>query len=150
MKVDASASYPFPSPRSLASARANDDDFASLLTERSVATNDTASNPAGSSRPDFTSMTRQELFDWMNAELRSGDMTFDESSVFLGMTMKISAATGEPVDMATDNERIDFPEKARQGLEYYLSRFDDAEAARLQEALDTMQRHQSPDMRSQG
>jgi hypothetical protein len=150
MRVDASASNPFPSLRSVSPARANGEDFASLLTQRSVAASDTASDPAASSRPDFTSMTRQELFDWMNGELRSGDMTFDESSVFLGMTMKISAATGEPVDMATDTARIDFTEKARQGLEYHLSRFDDAEAARLQEALDTMQRHQSPDSRRQG
>ncbi|MDZ7872572.1 MAG: hypothetical protein U5N27_05015 [Rhizobium sp.] len=83
-------------------------------------------------------MTRQDLFDWMNGELRSGDMSFDESSPFLGMTLKISAATGEPVDMATDMSRIDFAEKARQGIEFYQSHFDYASADALQAALDRM------------
>lgn len=32
----------------------------------------------------ITDMTRQELFDWMNGEVRSGKMSLDDSSVFLG------------------------------------------------------------------
>lgn len=43
---------------------------------------------------DFTSMTRKEMFDWMNEQIRSGKMSLDESSPFLGMTMKVSVATG--------------------------------------------------------
>ena len=85
-----------------------------------------------------TSMTRQELFDWMNGQLRDGEMTFDESSAFLGMTLKISAVTGEQMDLATDTSRIDFTEKARQGIEFYRSHFDDASVDRLQDALDKM------------
>jgi len=62
-------------------------------------------------------MTRKEMFDWMNDQIRSGKMSLDESSPFLGMTMKISVATGQPVDMATDTTRINFVEKARLGIE---------------------------------
>lgn len=83
-------------------------------------------------------MTRQELFDWMNGQLREGEMSFDESSAFLGMTLKISAVTGEQVELATDISRIDFTEKARQGIEFYQSHFDDASVDRLQDALDKM------------
>lgn len=147
MKVDAGASYSFASQRTHAPARTNDQDFASLLSQRTASTNDAASGPDGSSGPDFTSMTRQELFDWMNGQIRSGNMTFDESTAFLGMTVKLSAATGQPVEMATDTTRIDFTEKARQGIEFYTSLFDYAAVERLQDALDTMQRSQGLDPR---
>lgn len=147
MKVDTGASYLFASQRNHAPARANTQDFAAMLSQRTADTYDAASSPAGSNRPDFTDMTRQELFDWMNGQIRSGDMTLDESSAFLGMTVKISAATGQPVEMATDTTRIDFTEKARQGIEFFLSRFDYAAAEKLQDALDTMQRSQGVDIR---
>lgn len=93
-------------------------------------------------KTDFTSMTRQEMFDWMNEQIRSGKMSIDESSAFLGMTLKISAVTGQPVDMATDSTRINFVEKARTGIEGAMSRNEKDTARRLQMALDIMQRKQ--------
>ena len=93
---------------------------------------------------DFTSMTRKDLFDWMNGQIRSGNMSLDESSAFLGMTMKVSVATGQPVDMATDTTRINFMEKARAGIEGALSRNDPDLAKRLQLALTNMQKHLGP------
>lgn len=147
MKVDAGLSYLFASQRRHASARDNTQDFGSMLSRRAVEEHGAARNPAGTDRPDFTSMTRQDLFDWMNGQIRGGDMTFDESSAFLGMTVKISAATGQPVEMATDTTRIDFTEKARQGIAFFLSRFDHASAERLRDAFDTMQRGGGVDIR---
>ncbi|MBT3068316.1 hypothetical protein KKO72_16025 [Rhodoferax sp. U11-2br] len=97
---------------------------------------------------DFTSMTRQDLFDWMNGQIRSGNMSLDESSAFLGMTMKVSVATGQPVDMATDSTRINFMEKARAGIEGALSRNDPDLAKRLQLALANMQKHLGPTNRA--
>ena len=91
---------------------------------------------------DFTSMTRKEMFDWMNDQIRSGKMSLDESSPFLGMTMKISAATGQPVDMATDTTRINFVEKARLGIEGARSNNDPDLAQRLQAAIEVMRKHQ--------
>ncbi|ODU51310.1 MAG: hypothetical protein ABS92_00105 [Thiobacillus sp. SCN 63-374] len=90
----------------------------------------------------FASMTRQEMFDWMNDQIHSGKMSLDESSPFLGMTMKISVATGQPVDMATDTTRINFIEKARLGIEGALSRNDQNLAERLQMAVEIMHRNQ--------
>lgn len=89
---------------------------------------------------DFTSMTRQDLFDWMNGQIRSGNMSLDESTAFLGMTVKVSVATGQPVDMATDSTRINFMEKARAGIEGALSRNDPDLAKRLQLAVVSMQK----------
>ncbi|MBU4527954.1 MAG: hypothetical protein KUA43_13125 [Hoeflea sp.] len=140
MKVDAGADYLFANQRNRQPAPADSQAFAAMLSQRPAETRDGASGQVESSRPDFTSMTRQELFDWMNGQIRSGDMSLDEGSAFMGMTVKISAATGQPVDMATDTDRIDFTEKARQGLAFFQSSFDFAAAERLQDALDRMQR----------
>ena len=85
-------------------------------------------------------MTRQEMFDWMNRQIRNGNISLDESSSFMGMTMKVSVATGLPVDMATDHESIDFMEKALQGIAGALSRHDQELAERLQSAMALMQR----------
>ena len=64
---------------------------------------------SGVTTTDFTSMTRQQLFDWMNGQIRSGAMSLDESSSFLGMTVKIDMRTLQPVDMATDTTPVDDP-----------------------------------------
>lgn len=141
MKVDTGASYLFSGPRNSAATRTDAPEFEAMLSARTAhtaETGDATESGAEDDAPDFTSMTRQELFDWMNGQLRSGEMTFDESSVFLGMTLKVSVATGEPVDMATDTSRIDFTEKARQGIEFYQSHFDYAAADAMQHALDRM------------
>ena len=138
MRVDIAARALVSGPRNLAGTRTETQEFEVILSARKADTGEAAGGSVEGEALDFTSMTRQDLFDWMNGELRSGEMSFDESSPFLGMTLKISAATGEPVDMATDTSRIDFTEKARQGIDFYQSHFDDASADALQAALDRM------------
>jgi len=91
---------------------------------------------------DFNSMTRKEMFDWMNDQIRSGKMSLDESSPFLGMTMKISVTSGQPVDLATDTTRINFVEKASLGIEGARSNNDPDLAKRLQAAIEVMRRYQ--------
>jgi hypothetical protein len=97
---------------------------------------------SGVTKADFTGMTRQQLFDWMNGQIRSGAMSLEESTPFLGMTLKIDARTMQPVDMASDTTPIDFMDRAKQGIAGALSRGDQDGAARLQAALGTMQRYQ--------
>lgn len=89
---------------------------------------------------DFTSMTRKEMFDWMNDQIRSGKMTVDESSPFLAMTMKIEATTGQPVDMDKDSARINFIENARLGIEGARLHNNPDLVLRLQAAIETMLR----------
>lgn len=100
---------------------------------------DVQTGSGGGVRPNFTGMTRQELFDWMNGQIASGKMSLQESTPFLSMTVKVSAVSGQALDMATDTERIDFMERARQGIAFSLSHFDRENAARLQRALQIMQ-----------
>jgi hypothetical protein len=93
----------------------------------------TTSSPSSVSQIDFTSMTRQQMF---------GSMSLDESTQYLGMTVKIDAATGAPVDMASDTKSVNFIDRARQGIAGALWRGDQDAAARLQSAVATMQRYQ--------
>lgn len=143
MKIPSTNNVSPPHPQPTGSTAANAGGASSFASMLAAATGAQATKPAAAQtadedRPDFTSMTRQDLFDWMNQQIRSGKMSLDESTPFLGMTMKISAATGEPVDMASDGERIDFVAKARGGIAGALERRDFDLAARLQAAVDLM------------
>ncbi|WP_029911869.1 hypothetical protein [Pelobacter seleniigenes] len=144
MKISTETTHPYASqraqPPTAASAKATS--FAAKLAAVS------AENATGK-QVDFTSMTRQGLFDWMNNQIRSGKMSLDESSPFLGMTMKVAVAAGpQPAEMATDTTRINFIEKARLGIEGALSRHDQDLADRLKNALDLMRREQGASERA--
>lgn len=134
MKVDAEAVHRAAQPQTTP-ARTSSPDFAAMVTSGA----DAQTGNSGGARPDFTGMTRQELFDWMNGQIVSGKMSLQESTPFLSMTVKVSAVSGQSVDMATDTERIDFIERARQGIAFSLSHFDRENAERLQHALQIMQ-----------
>lgn len=89
---------------------------------------------------DFSSMTRQEMRDWVNDQIRSGNMTLDDSTPFVTMTMKMPVGGFAEVDAATDGERIDFTQRARSGIEGARSRNDDVTAKLLESVLQIMQR----------
>ncbi|MDZ4369036.1 MAG: hypothetical protein U0987_18750 [Afipia sp.] len=74
-------------------------------------------------------MTRQQMFDWMNNQIRSGAMSLDDSTSFLGMVLKIDAVTGQPVDMTSDSTLVNFVDRATQGI-----------AGRCHVAIRTMRR----------
>lgn len=134
MKIDTESAHLCASQRAQTSAEENAGavSFSSALAAAAAETSTVK-------QPDFSGMTRQEMFDWMNDQIRSGKMSLEESAPFLGMTVKISVATGQPVDMATDTTRIDFVEKARQGIEEAISRNDRDLAGRLRMAMEIMQ-----------
>lgn len=98
---------------------------------------------------DFTTMTRQQMRDWMNEQMRSGNMTVDESSTFLAMTALVYIGPDGPV-LAEDrihNERVNFFEIARNVMDFYLSRGDRAAADRWQDALTVMEQAQGQSTR---
>jgi hypothetical protein len=150
MKIDSGASYLVVNRAQNTNVAGRADgaaSFAATLAGKTQESQTATAGAAGVSQADFSNMTRQEMFDWMNDQIRSGKMSFDERSPFLGMTMKISVATGQPVDMATDTTRINFPEKARLGIEGALSRNDPGAAKRLQAAIDIMLKNQEQTVR---
>lgn len=100
----------------------------------------TKSGSGGVQKTDFTQMTHQQLFDWINSKIASGEMSFDESSTFVSMTVSM------PVDgssLAPDGtQKVDFMRSVRSGMERALQTNDTDLFARLQTALQTMQRFQ--------
>lgn len=141
MNIATIANHPFISQHAKSTGNTTGQADASTSFAAILNTHTAPASPVDSSAPkrvnpvDFTSMTRQEMYDWMNSQIRSGKMSFDDSRPFLGMTFKDS-------NMATDTTRIDFIEKARQGIEWAMSRNDQVMAERLGRALETMQRNQ--------
>jgi hypothetical protein len=84
-----------------------------------------------SGQADFTNMTRQELIDWMNSQLHSGKMTFEESSPFLAMTLTGMNALGDT--------RYNYMQLAREGIEYAITHHDEATLKLLEIAVQIMQ-----------
>lgn len=91
---------------------------------------------------DFTNMSRQEMRDWVNQQVKSGAMSLDESAPFAAMTMKIPVGGGREVPAETDGERIDFTKRISDGIQGALSRQDEASLKMLQSALATVQKYQ--------
>ena len=120
------------SSNATASSSASDADATSAATS-------TTSSGSSTGSLDFTNMTGQQMFDWMNSQLKSGQMTFEQSSAFLGMTLKVDVSTGQTVDPSTDTTRYNFMDIAQQGLAGALSRHDDTQASLLKNALAIMQ-----------
>lgn len=137
MKVDAgiSQSYTGYGQRASSAGRNDAAPFADAL---AVAASQTKKDTAQVKNADFTSMTRQEIRDWTNDQVRSGQMSLDESFPLIAMTMKIPVGGGQEIPAVGDHERIDFLQRARQGIEGALSRNDAQAAKRLEVALNIM------------
>lgn len=148
MRIDATASHQVTTQHiqltNSAGSTSDQASFAAILNAKAEQAFDAGGSVdhKDNNQNDFTSMTRQELFDWMNGQIRSGEMSIKESSPFLLMTIKISETTGEPIDMATDSTRINFLEKLQLGIEGAFSNNDQGLAGRLQMAIDFIHRAQ--------
>lgn len=147
MNIDTSAHYLFTYPRIQAgnpSGYAEGSASFSSVPDTNAAQADPvgSSEPEGIRRADFTSMTRQEMQEWVNVQIRSGKLSLDDSSPFMMMTMKIRASDNQIIPAEGDLERINFMEKARLGIEGARSRNDQVTLTMLQSAMHIMQRHQ--------
>jgi len=136
MRIDAGATYPAANQRASAANqnRSTDTSFSAVLAS-------TASSAPITAPADFSSMTRQDLRDWTNGQIRSGQMSLDDSRAFMAMSMKIPVAgglTGE-LPAANDSTRYDFTQKARAGIEGATARNDSATLKMLQSAMSIMQ-----------
>lgn len=99
--------------------------------------------PAGIDVPksaDFTRMSRKELFDWMNAEIRGGRLSLDDSSGLLSLAARGPLAADSAVP--DDTMRCDFVSLARDGIETARLRPDPGAQAMLETAMAVMLRAQ--------
>lgn len=137
MRIESNASYQYASQLMRSSQTAD------ARAGSAGATSADATTSAGVKRADFSSMTRKELLDWVNGMLKSGQMSFDDSSTFVSMTVSIpvDAVQGQSLGL-DDQEKVNFLAKAQQGIGGALERHDDRLLAALQSAIRTMQQHQ--------
>ena len=144
MKIDTSTSRLYAS-QSAQLSTASDDTSASFSAALSTATAGASTSDAeDAEQTDFTSMTRQEMQDWSNEQIRSGNMSLDEGLPFMAMTMKIPVGGGTAGELQAfdDGERVDFTEKVRAGIEGAMSRNDEDTRTMLEKAMETMQQYQ--------
>uniref|UniRef100_E6VPG3 Uncharacterized protein n=2 Tax=Rhodopseudomonas palustris TaxID=1076 RepID=E6VPG3_RHOPX len=99
-----------------------------------------ASGSGGVRKTDFTQMTRKDLFDWINSKIASGEMSFDESSTFVSMTVSFRE-DGAPTGL-DDKQQVDFMQAVRNGMARAQKTNDPELFDRLQAALRTMERYQ--------
>ncbi|MBU2568858.1 hypothetical protein [Methylotuvimicrobium sp. KM2] len=140
MKIDTATSYLHTNQRAQSSAADLNGatSFSTALTTSTVKT-----DTAGVKQTDFTSMTRQEMRDWVNGQIRSGEMSLDDSRSFMAMTMKVPAGVGVGSELpAADGERIDFTQRVRAGIEGALSRNDQTTLKMLESARQIMSHSQ--------
>ncbi|WP_337170967.1 hypothetical protein [Gemmatimonas aurantiaca] len=146
MKINSGNTFPYATRLSAynATTTTRDASFASALASAATSTPDVSSVSSGDlRRADFTDMTRQDLREWVNAQIRSGQMTLDESTPFVGMTIALPV-NGDfaAAERAMREDRVDFLALTRAGIEGAYWRHDDQAAARLESALQIMQRAQ--------
>ena len=99
---------------------------------------------ASASTVDFTSMTRRDLFDWMNDKIKSGEMSLDDSRGFLGMASQMAVGADlNAAIMPDDQERVDFVQAARTRLSNALERREVGLADLMKTTISVMQDHQA-------
>lgn len=145
MKIDAGNAFPAALQRSQPSAAVPKSavSFTAALAGPTPSGAVTAGQEA-SQQPDFTSMTRKEMFDWMNGKIKSGEMSLDDSSAFLGMTLRIPVDAAERGAAAgpDDREQVNFMQLARDGISGAISRNDTVTRSMLEAAMQTMRQYQ--------
>ena len=145
MKIDTSTSRLYAS-QSAQLSTASDDTSASFSAALSTATaGASSSDEQDAEQTDFTSMTRQEMQEWSNEQIRSGNMSLDDGLPFMAMTMKIPVGGGTAGELqaSDDGERVDFTEKVRAGIEGAMSRNDEDTRTMLEKAMETMQQYRA-------
>lgn len=139
MKIQTGSHFPYAGRSSTPATTRGESTFASAFAV--ARTKDSTS--AGVERTDFHSMTRQDLRDWMNGEIRAGRMTLDESTPFVSMTLAIPVnGDWDALDQTMRTERVDFFALTKAGIEGARWRKDDEAEALLEGALQIMQRYQ--------
>lgn len=100
-----------------------------------------SSGSAGVQSTDFTSMTRKELFDWMNFKIKSGEMSFDESTTFVSMTLSFSDNVNGTTGL-DNTEHVNFVDAVQKGIRFAQQRNDSEMVERQQNTLRIMDRYQ--------
>ena len=106
--------------------------------------NAVVNNSVAAKQADFSDMTGQQLLAWANDKIKSGEISLDDSRAFMAMTIKIpvNGASAGALQAVHSNERVDFMQKVRDGINGALERNDKETLKMLDTALSVMQQYQ--------
>lgn len=143
MRIDAASSHLYANQRAQSSVANRNAAEAFSATPITATTSETKTDTADIKQTNFTSMTRQEMLDWVNDKIRSGKMSLNDSQPFMAMTMKIPV-NGVSNELLTtnDGERIDFTRKVQAGIEGALLRNDEVTLKMLESTMAIMRQYQ--------
>ncbi|MCX2861036.1 hypothetical protein OOZ63_04200 [Paucibacter sp. PLA-PC-4] len=140
MRIDTAPAYAPAAQRTATRSRAQEPPSSAAAEPISPGAGSPQSNQA-----DFSHMSRAELFDWMNAQIKSGEMSLSDSSGFLGMTLRMPVSGAAAT--LDDQERVDFMQLAQDGISWAEQHNEKAQQRMLQRALAMMQQHQGQGIR---
>lgn len=89
---------------------------------------------------DFTNMTAENLMDWVNGQIKSGEMSLDGTEAFVAMTIRMPLDGSAPGPMA--NEPVNFMEGAQKYIEYSAWKGDEEAVNLWRGTLKRMQEAQ--------
>ncbi|WP_027177507.1 hypothetical protein [Maridesulfovibrio bastinii] len=114
------------------------ENFSMKITDSAPATSAEETETNDQEKPDFSSLTRSDLMDWVNDEIKSGRMTVKDSTPFVSLSLGSADENGKPINIADDTNKYDFIKLAQNGIEgaLYFGETDLAES--LQYALGIM------------
>ena len=92
-------------------------------------------------------MTEGVMAKWhkkVGDKIKSGEISLDDSRAFMAMTIKIpvNGASAGALQAVHSNERVDFMQKVRDGINGALERNDKETLKMLDTALSVMQQYQ--------
>lgn len=113
--------------------------FSSQKTESSQVEVNQTVFPSNSATVDFTNMSRQDLRDWSNEQIKSGKMTLDDASPFMFMSLDIPVSGDYNLNL---NKKVDFFSIVENGLDGAKSNHDLTSLELLEKALNIMKNNQ--------
>lgn len=99
-------------------------------------------NVLSSSSVDFTNMSRNQLKTWVNEQIKSGNMSFDQGTNLALMTGQVPMS-GTSLTDSTDNDPVNLVKIAQDGIAGAIARNDTASLKMLENALTTMEKYQN-------
>ena len=143
MKIDGPGYLPLPLDRS---ARDEATKAGALLAADSARATGIEDAGAKTGQADFRNMTRPALFEWMNAKVKSGELSLDESYGILAMAN--TQGIGQGASTVGTADRLNFYEVSRDAIENARLRNEDGVERIFQTAMRVMQKFQaSTDLR---
>lgn len=138
MKINGSVYPGITSDGPAREARGAGADFAAALEQAAKVDSSKGQSP----QADFKNMTRPELFDWMNARIRSGQLSLDDSVGILALAN--TETIGQAAPASARSERLDFYKLCRDGIANARLRDDPVAEDISRTALRIMQKFQTP------